>query len=508
MIAILHAKAPPEGLISAALSQRFRSNSWRMALGLTVGFVLATLAPALAQRSCGSNYEQQYQDATPATQQQMTAIEQQTQRYQLAATNRAEAALPIITIPVVVHVVYNTLEQNVSQAQIQAQIDVLTQDFRLANTDQANIPAPFRPLAADFGLQFALATVDPTGNPTTGITRTFTTTPSFSKVDNPVKFNSSGGHDAWPSDRYLNVWVCNLSVFLGYASFPGEPAATDGVVVRYSSLPGGSLQPYDKGRTATHEVGHWLNLRHIWGDTNCGNDLVDDTPTQQASNLGCPSFPRRTCGNTTHGDMFMNYMDYTDDRCMFMFTRGQRDRAQALFVNGGPRQSFAACPNDLFVSQPVTSSGRYKASSTVTGSSSVSTGLEVVYQAGNGVTLSPGFFVNGSGGGSFKAVIADCSVDGRPLSAQTGNQAATTGKQSTLAVYPNPVSEELYVLVAQSKAEEARIYNSLGSQVQCVSLPPGQTTVKVDVRRLSAGMYYLQTTSASGVATARFQVRR
>jgi hypothetical protein len=495
------------------ISQRFlAAKSLRIALGLTLGFVLATLAPALAQEICGSDYEQQYQNATPATQQQMTAIEQYTQQYQSAVTNRTAVALPVITIPVVVHVVYNTSQQNVSQAQIQAQIDVLTQDLRLTNTDQANIPAPFQPLAADFGLQFALATVDPSGNPTTGITRTFTTTSSFSMANDPVKYTSSGGHNAWPSDRYLNVWVCNLSVFLGYAQFPGGPAATDGIVLLFSTLPGGSFTTHNVGRTATHEVGHWLNLRHIWGDANCGNDLVDDTPTQQTSNFGCPSFPRLTCGNNSNGDMFMNYMDYTDNRCMFMFTRGQRDRAQALFATGGPRQSFATCPNALFVSQPVTSSGRYKASSTVTGSSLVSNGLEVVYQAGNEVVLSPGFFVNSNGGGSFKAVIADCSVnarpagDSRPLSAQTGSQAATTRKQSMLEVYPNPVSEDLHVVVAEGEAYEARIYNILGSEVKRLHLPPGQT--KVDVRRLSPGIYYLHTTSESGVTKTRFQVSR
>jgi hypothetical protein len=210
--------------------------------------------------------------------------------------------------------------------------------------------------------------------------------------------------------------------------------------------------------------------------------------------------------------MFMNYMDYTNNRCMFMFTKGQRDRAHALFADGGPRQSFATCQNALFVSQPVTSSGWYKASNTVTGSSSVSNGLQVVYQAGNEVALNPGFFVDSNGGGSFKAVIADCSVnarsagDSRPLSAQTGNQAATTRQQSTLEVYPNPVREDLHVIVAQSKASEARIYNSLGSEVKRVNLQPGHTTV--DVRSLSPGIYYLHTTSESGVTKTRFQVSR
>jgi hypothetical protein len=469
------------------------------------------MAPALAQRSCGSDYEQQYQNATPVIQQQMTAIEQQTQRYQLAATNRTALN---ITIPVVVHVLYSTASENVSDAQIQSQVDVLNEDFRKLNADVSNTPAAFANLAADMELQFVLASRDPNGNATTGIERKASTRTTWGTND-AMKSTSTGGLNAWPADQYLNLWVCNIGgSILGYAQFPGGGASTNGVVITTTAFGrrGSAVAPFNLGRTATHEVGHWLNLRHIWGAANCGNDLVDDTPTQQTSNFGCPSFPRRTCGNTTTGDMFMNYMDYTDDRCMFMFTSGQRDRAQALFANGGPYQSFATCPNALFVSQPVTSSGWYKASIAVTGSSPVSTGLQVVYQAGSGVTLSPGFFVNGSGGGSFKAVIADCSVnarsagDNRPLSAQAGIPAATTRQQPTLEVYPNPVSEDLYVIVAQSKASEARIYNSLGSEVQCVNLQPGQT--KVDVRRLSSGIYYIQTTSESDVVKARFQVSR
>ncbi|HMC96362.1 MAG TPA: fibronectin type III domain-containing protein, partial [Flavobacteriales bacterium] len=130
----------------------------------------------------------------------------------------------------------------------------------------------------------------------------------------------------------------------GYAQFPGGSASTDGVVCLYSSIGGmtnpGTATPYHLGRTMTHEVGHWLNLRHIWGDSNCGNDLVSDTPTQQTSNFSCPSFPHVTCSNGPNGDMFMNYMDYTDDACMNIFSAGQKARMQALFVTGGARVSL------------------------------------------------------------------------------------------------------------------------------------------------------------------------
>jgi hypothetical protein len=140
------------------------------------------------------------------------------------------------------------------------------------------------------------------------------------------------------------MWVCQLSSnLLGYAQFPGGPAQTDGVVILHSAFgtTGTAAAPFDRGRTATHEIGHWLNLFHIWGDdgTGCnGTDEVDDTPNQADENTGCPGFPSPSCANDPNGDMFMNYMDYTDDACMFMFTAGQVTRMQAAL--DGPRSSI------------------------------------------------------------------------------------------------------------------------------------------------------------------------
>jgi hypothetical protein len=143
------------------------------------------------------------------------------------------------------------------------------------------------------------------------------------------------------------MWVCNFggasSSLLGYATFPTDAGTfKDGVVMGYKYF---GVNPtvggvYGYGRTATHEVGHWLNLRHIWGDATCGNDLVSDTPTQSTSNGGCPTFPHVTCSNGVNGDQFMNYMDYVNDQCMNMFTLGQKARAQALFAAGGARVSL------------------------------------------------------------------------------------------------------------------------------------------------------------------------
>jgi hypothetical protein len=245
-----------------------------------------------------------------------------------------QARSGVTAIPVVVHVVYNTAQQNISDAQIQSQIDVLNQDYRMINSDLSSVPNAFKPLVADSRIEFELAKKDPNGNPTNGITHTHTNAASFS-YDDSVKSAANGGVDPWPADKYLNIWVCQLGGgLLGYAQFPGGPAATDGVVILHSAFGtnGTATAPFNLGRTATHEIGHWLNLRHIWGDdgNGCnGSDFVDDTPNQASENYGTPTFPHVTCNNGPNGDMFMDYMDYVDDSAMFMFSAGQVNRIQA-----------------------------------------------------------------------------------------------------------------------------------------------------------------------------------
>lgn len=257
---------------------------------------------------------------------------------------RTTAKGVIYTIPVVVHVVYNTSSQNISDAQIFSQIDVLNKDYEKLNGDVGSVPSVWKPLVANCKIEFCLATIDPNGNATTGIRRVLTKTTSFT-TNNNVKHTSTGGDDAWNASQYLNLWVCNLGGgLLGYAQFPGGSAATDGVVIIYTGFgnTGTATAPYNLGRTATHEIGHWLNLRHIWGDDGSacsGSDLVDDTPNQADEHYGCPKFPQVSCSNGPNGDMFVNYMDYTDDKCMFMFTKGQKSRMYATLVNGGSRHS-------------------------------------------------------------------------------------------------------------------------------------------------------------------------
>ena len=239
----------------------------------------------------------------------------------------------LITLPVVVHVVYRTDEENISDEQVTTQIEVLNDDYRAKNPDREQVPEPWKSLVADPNIQFEL----------TEITRTQTERDSFGTNDT-VKATSTGGVDPWPTSEYLNVWVCNLGGgLLGYAQFPGGPAETDGVVILYTAFgtTGAAAAPFNLGRTATHEVGHWLNLRHIWGDrTDCsGTDEVSDTPRAQMPNYGTPTWPHITCSNGPNGDMFMNYMDYVDDAAMFMFTHGQAARINATLA--GPRKAIA-----------------------------------------------------------------------------------------------------------------------------------------------------------------------
>jgi hypothetical protein len=300
----------------------------------------------LAQRTCHTmEVLAEMEKEDPMLRERMNLIEEHTQNLLMSQT---EAVNGIITIPVVVHVVYRTTTENISTAQVLSQITVLNNDFRRLNADKTNTPSVFEGLASDVEVQFCLATVDPNGNATNGIIRKATTKRSFG-TNNSVKFNSQGGSDAWPRDSYLNIWVCNIGGnILGYAQFPGGNAATDGVVCdyRYFGTIGTATAPFHLGRTATHEVGHWLNLRHIWGDGGCSvDDLVFDTPLAGAPNYTSSpcTFPGANSCNSGTGDlpdMFQNYMDYSDDGCMNLFTQGQSDRMRTLFGPGGARAAL------------------------------------------------------------------------------------------------------------------------------------------------------------------------
>ncbi len=271
-----------------------------------------------------------------------------------------------VTIPVVVHVVYNNSSQNISDSQIRAQIDRLNSDYRKRNTSEINRLAPqdYRVRATDSYIQFKLATRAPDGSATTGITRKQTDSTRFTYAGEGMK-KLPAGVKPWDTDRYLNIWVCNMNMRpLGYATFPEDTIKSrTGVVIDYkcfgvrSSV---SHPRFNLGRTATHEVGHFFGLRHIWGDGRgcsdsgaagncaCGNDDgVTDTPNQGRANYGSPASAPVTCSNGPAGDMYMNYMDYVDDSVMCMFTTGQRARMLAHLAPGKSRSGLAIS-NGLF----------------------------------------------------------------------------------------------------------------------------------------------------------------
>jgi hypothetical protein len=314
---------------------------------LLTTLALTHWASAQAPEKCGSMqaYQQQLQHPVHGPK---TAAVQAAANHWLANNPGAGSNRSVITIPVVVHVVYKNAAQNITDQQVYSQIAVLNQDFRRLNADTINTPAIFDTIAADMGVEFCLATTDPNGNPTNGITRTSTTGGQLFGFFGPfddVKAGSTGGIDPWPTDKYFNIWVCELFPgLLGYAQFPGGDPMTDGVVITYNAFGTiGTVQaPALLGRTTTHEVGHWFGLYHIWGDDqDCttGIDSIPDTPNAAAASQSDCNVTLNSCsnedpywGSVDPPDMVQNYMDYSNDSCMNMFTLGQRARAYSFLA--------------------------------------------------------------------------------------------------------------------------------------------------------------------------------
>lgn len=292
----------------------------------------------VVQRKCATMavLEEQLK-ADPGLRKRMDEAEAFTSRF-AADPNNARLSGDQMVVPVVVNVLYKTALEKLSPEQIQSQIDVLNEDYKGTNTDISNVPGLFVPVeASDTKISFVLSNVvyKATGKK------------SWSAND-AMKKSSQGGINPTSPATTLNLWACTLGQgLLGYAQFPGGNAATDGVVIlnrafgsRTKWPAGYYISTYDLGRTASHEVGHYFNLRHIWGDANCGNDFVDDTPLHTGANYGCPAPDSRSTCTGTPVMMTMNYMDYTDDACMYMFSGGQKTRMQASFAIGGPRASL------------------------------------------------------------------------------------------------------------------------------------------------------------------------
>lgn len=300
------------------------------------------LLPVLsyAQRNCGTDLY---------TQGVLNSHRELTYRYGRALgddTIRREVPVlnGVITIPIAFHIIYRTDDEKISRELIDKQVAQLNDDFAGRNAIVNNLPPEYRSRIADCEIRFLTDTVFYIHTDTV---RFNLRAASYSQRYESIKFTRRGGHNALPSTKFLNVWVGNITdgssnQLLGYATFPGGDNTFDGVVIYYKAFSLQTAMPqFDLGRTLTHEVGHWLNLRHIWGDAQCGDDFVEDTPPQEHANAHCPLCPcRSACSPPETGDMFMNYMDYVDDKCMYMFTKGQKERMRANFIEYGGRASF------------------------------------------------------------------------------------------------------------------------------------------------------------------------
>lgn len=461
--------------------------------GIPISVLLLSFSYSYAQdRSCGTMENLQIlQQQDAQLRQRMEAIEVFTTQW--AAVNPGgDNSRAIITIPVVVHVVYNTTAENVSDAQVQSQITAMNKDFSRTNADASGTPSVWQSIAANCELQFCLATVDPNGNSTNGITRTSTSTTAFS-TNNNVKFNSSGGKDAWNSSEYLNMWVCDLNGYLGYAQFPGGPATTDGVVIDYLAFgtTGTAASPFHLGRTVTHEVGHWLSLYHIWGDdgSSCsGTDNAGDTPNQAGARYGCPTFPAVSCSNGPNGDMFMNYMDYTHDNCMNLFTNGQKARMQAMFAAGGfrnvllssnacgsaPPPPSCATPSGLNATNVTTSSATLNWGA-VSGATSYNARIKAVSSSTWSTSSTGGTSVNANGLSAgtqyeFQAQAVCGSSTGSYSSsaifttASSGCNDAYESNQSISAAKTIPANSSIQALISPSTDIDWFKFNNTSSQ--------------------------------------------
>lgn len=354
---------------------------------------------------------------------------------------RTESTYPIITIPVVVHVLYKTAQQNINDAQIRSQIDVLNRDFNARNADSLPINHEFYNLIGNASIEFCLASVKPGGSSTTGIERKQVTYDGFEYSDadeSIIKSTSNGGLSAWNTSKYLNIWIVNFTDgTLGYATFPEDNSGNkDGVVIAYDAFGTvGVLTPdYDKGRTSTHEIGHWLGLYHIWGDDyNCtADDGIEDTPKQYEDSYGCPCEHPKV-DNCSPSIMYQNFMDYTDDACMSLFTKDQVTRMRNVLSTASNRTSFL--------------------NNTVACNTHTPTSDNSVYCD---VTLNNNISIN-----------------------------------HDINIFPNPVRSTLFIekLPPSISNYDIKIFNSIGAEVLSKQININQTSL--DVSSLNAGIYYL-----------------
>lgn len=433
----------------------------------------------------------------------------------------------IYRFPVVVHIVYNTPSENLPDSLVFNQIEVLNEDFRRLNSDTGSTRTEFQPVAADVGIEFYLAKRDPQGDPTTGITRTSTSVASFGggflpDLDalNDIKRTADGGIDPWPTDKYVNIWVGNTGgSVLGLAyppaaapNWPSDLQNTDstvqGIVSHYEAF--GKGNPFatpqisdvaDAGRTVVHEMGHYLGLRHIWGDgplavlgvPDCSvDDGIDDTPNSGSNSqaAGC-DVSKNTCTDTPGPDlpdMFENYMDYSREVCQNIFTRGQADIMRAMSDIGRPGLARIVT-NEVFTVE--------------VGDIVIVNGTTFTVDASTVITLETGdaveFFTENPDVEYTSAIDAfilpgdqaEVACDGEVKSVETTTSIARLDR-AVWSVRPNPVDDVLHVALAAHGIATVEVIDLTGRIVETT------TTEQVDVSALSPGLYHARLTTTDG----------
>ena len=442
------------------------------------------------------------------------AIERQTAQFM--TNNNVQTRGGQITIPVVVHVVYRTDAENITVAQVQSQIDALNRDYNKQNTDITKVPTEFASVAADCQIRFQLAARDPQANPSNGIVRHQTTKATWGANDD-VKKPTKGGFSNWDPSKYLNIYVCNIGEgILGYASFPSSPAYLDGVVIDYTTFGtlGTARTPFNKGRTCVHEVGHWMNLVHVWGDLDCGTDFVNDTPQQKEAHYGNVMTPQySTCTGKATRDMAMNFMDYVNDDCMFMFTAGQKTRIQAIFAS--TRASILNSDGCLDAKPLTCNVGKPTINDIKTTSANIIWNeilgmkkytIEYKMEGSPNWTVSQTSNLSISindlvGGANYSCrVKGDCkeSAYSDEVTFKTPTVLQTKAIESTgFAIYPNPVSHDVNIMfnVLKDGPVNVQIFDSNGVLKTQVAKNITKTTpaVSLDLTEFPSGFYLVVT---------------
>ena len=508
-------KRPNNHLNKSPLSTKMKPNFNWQKMYLLIFFAACSMFISLDQLTaqneiCGTQQRLELlQIQDPTLESRMASMEAQLQ----SRLNNQNLSMEggVITIPVVVHIVYHSPSENLSEAQILSQLDVINEDFRRLNADAVNTLQQFQPVASDPEIEFCLSPIDPLGNPSNGITRTSTSIAQFNSANDFIHYTSLGGKDAWPSDKYLNIWVCDIQPGLnGWAQYPGGPAATDGIIVDYTVFGRiGNVTPrYHLGRTTTHEIGHWLNLRHVWGSGGCASDdYVNDTPLSDTHHFYC-LLNSTSCGSL---DMGQNYMDYSDDDCTVLFTEGQKERMRAAInlFRPGLLTSYCGCPDNLTLIQPINSGTHvFKAGYEITASNVIQGITNVRYQAGERINMTNGFRVEENS--IFRGQISACDFGKRVLSlgcypmiigrsvvlpADLGLLGSFNNCFAAVSVQPNPFTGKVQFSFWVNTASKYNLMlvDVLNRKVHDVmedrSFDIGYHEVAIDVEKFPEGVY-------------------